>query len=59
MPLKNISVTVVGEQAALISKRKNPRIDFIVRDVRLCRVLRSMMVEGVEDSVWGPAAQRS
>lgn len=52
VPLKNISVTVVGEQAAIISKRNSPRIDFILRDQRLCSVLRGMVLEGVEGSVW-------
>ena len=42
----------VGEQAAIISKRNSPRIDFILRDARLCSVLRSMMLEGVDGSVW-------
>ena len=44
--------TVVGEQAAIISKRNSPRIDFILRDARLCSALRSMMLEGVDGSVW-------
>lgn len=53
MPFKNIQVTVVGDEAALISKSKNPRIDFILRDERLCQALRSMALEGEGGSIWG------
>ncbi|MGN0077180.1 MAG: helix-turn-helix domain-containing protein [Coriobacteriales bacterium] len=52
LPFKNIQVTVVGSSAALISKSKQPRIDFIVRDARMCSALCAMAWGDEDSSVW-------
>lgn len=52
LPFKNIQVTVVGSSAALISKSKQPRIDFIVRDARMCSALCAMAWSEEDSSIW-------
>ena len=52
LPFKNIQVTVVGSSAALISKSKQPRIDFIVRDARMCSALCAMAWGAKDFSIW-------
>lgn len=52
LPFKNIQVTVVGNSAALISKSKQPRIDFIVRDARMCSALCAMAWDAKDFSIW-------
>lgn len=52
LPFKNIQVTVVGSKAALISKGMQPRIDFIVRDARMCSALCAMAWSEEDASIW-------